>query len=182
MDTTVDLCRKKGYENATLEEIVRLVEISQPTFYNYFGSKDAVLREFARELLTAVGEEVKNDQDDGLSAADRIRRHYQGVAEWMELDRPVWRAIILANAFNGARAPEQRGAAATLARPIEQMILDGQASGEFTKEFSSDSLRKNLEAVQGLAGLQWGEEEEATFSLKDRLAEGIEFFLRAAAA
>jgi hypothetical protein len=100
----------------------------------------------------------------------------------MELDRPVWRAIILANAFNGARAPKQREAAATLARPIEQIIIDGQESGEFTKEFSSDSLRKNLEAIQGLACLQWGEEEEATFSLKERLAEGIEFFLRAAQA
>ena len=65
----------------------------------------------------------------------------------MELDRPVWRAIILANAFNGARAPKQREAAATLARPIEQIIIDGQESGEFTKEFSSDSLRKNLEAA-----------------------------------
>ena len=46
-----------------------------------------------------------------------------------------------------------------------------------------DSPRKNLEAIQGLACLQWGEEEEkATFSLKERLAEGIEFFLCAARA
>ncbi len=182
MDTTVNLCRDRGYENTTLEEIVRLVEISQPTFYNYFASKDAVLREFARDLLRPLEDQPLDEGVADLSASDKIRRHYEGVSEWMALDRPVWRAIILANAFNGARAPEQREAAAASSRPLEQILIEGQESGEFTKEFSSDILCKNLEAIQGLACLQWGETEEATFSLKERLTEGLEFFLRAARA
>ena len=42
--TAVDIVREQGYEKTTVEEIVRRVEISQPTFYHYFASKDAVLR------------------------------------------------------------------------------------------------------------------------------------------
>lgn len=182
MDTTVTLCREKGYENTTLEEIVRIVEISQPTFYNYFGSKDAVLREFARELLTPVEGTESPLEDPTLSAEEKIRKHYEGISHWMEQDRPVWRAIVLANAFNGARAPEQKEAAEASSRPLERVIADAQESGEFTRAFSAESLRKNLEAIQGLGCLQWGEGEEAGFSLKERLDEGLEFFLRAARA
>lgn len=181
MDTTVTLCRKRGYENTTLEEVVRIVEISQPTFYNYFASKDAVLREFARELLKPVEDAGVADDEPGLSASERLRRHYAGVAEWMEMDRPVWRAIILANTFTGGQDAGKEAAEAAHV-PLEQVMLDGQASGEFTKEFSAHSLRLNLEAIQGLACLMWGEGDEAPFSLKERLAEGIEFFLRAARA
>ena len=84
MDTTVTLCREKGYENTTLEEIVRIVEISQPTFYNYFGSKDAVLREFARELLTPVEGTESPLEDPALSAEEKIRNHYEDISHWME--------------------------------------------------------------------------------------------------
>lgn len=181
MDTTVNLCRKKGYENTTLEEVVRIVEISQPTFYNYFASKDAVLREFARELLTPMADAQVPAEEEGLSSSEKIRRHYAGVAEWMEMDRPVWRAIILANTFNGTQADGKEAADASHA-PLGRIIREGQESGEFTNDFDPDSMLRSLEAIQGLACLQWGEGDEAAFSLKDRLAEGIDFFLRAACA
>ena len=58
VDTAVDLFRERGYEKTTIEEIVRRVEISQPTFYKYFGSKDAVLREFAGGLLRDWAQQV----------------------------------------------------------------------------------------------------------------------------
>ena len=51
VDAAVEVFRERGYEKTTVEEIVRRVEISQPTFYKYFGSKDAVLREVAGGML-----------------------------------------------------------------------------------------------------------------------------------
>lgn len=181
MDTTVNLCRKRGYENTTLEEVVRIVEVSQPTFYNYFASKDAVLREFARELLRPIEGAEVGGGESGLSASDKLRRHYAGVAEWMEMDRPVWRAIILANTFSGGGA-EGKEASEAMHSPLDDVMREGQESGEFTPDFSAESLRLHLEAIQGLTCLQWGEGAEAGFSLQERLAEGLEFFLRGARA
>ena len=59
LDTAVELFRERGYEKTTVEEIVRRVEISQPTFYNYFGSKDAVLREVAGGMLRQWAQEAE---------------------------------------------------------------------------------------------------------------------------
>src|SRR5215472_10366910 len=48
IDTSIRLFRKRGYENTRIEDIVQILEISQPTFFRYFPSKDAVLREVGR--------------------------------------------------------------------------------------------------------------------------------------
>ena len=59
VDTAVELFRERSYEKTTVEEIVRRVEISQPTFYKYFGSKDAVLREVAGGMLRDWAQEAE---------------------------------------------------------------------------------------------------------------------------
>ena len=43
----LELFRERGYVGTSVQEIARRAEISLPTFYNYFPSKDALLREFA---------------------------------------------------------------------------------------------------------------------------------------
>src|SRR5580693_4545052 len=53
--TSIKLFRKRGFENTRIEDIVRVLEVSQPTFFRYFSSKDAVLREVGeRGLWQAV--------------------------------------------------------------------------------------------------------------------------------
>jgi AcrR family transcriptional regulator len=44
IDTSIKLFRKHGYEHTRIDDIVHVLEISQPTFFRYFPSKDAVLR------------------------------------------------------------------------------------------------------------------------------------------
>src|SRR6201997_3915329 len=45
IDTSIRLFRKYGYESTRIDDIVQMLEISQPTFFRYFPSKDAVLRQ-----------------------------------------------------------------------------------------------------------------------------------------
>ena len=44
IETAIRLFRKQGYEKTRIDDIVKILEISQPTFFRYFPSKDAVLR------------------------------------------------------------------------------------------------------------------------------------------
>ncbi|MGC1637284.1 MAG: helix-turn-helix domain-containing protein, partial [Candidatus Acidiferrales bacterium] len=48
VETSLHLFRQRGYENTRIDDIVQSLEISQPTFFRYFPSKDAVLREVGR--------------------------------------------------------------------------------------------------------------------------------------
>src|SRR4029077_5830775 len=42
VETALHLFRQRGYENTRIDDIVQTLEISQPTFFRYFPSKDAV--------------------------------------------------------------------------------------------------------------------------------------------
>src|SRR5580700_7519847 len=48
VETALHLFRQRGYEKTRIDDIVHTLEISQPTFFRYFPSKDAVLREVGR--------------------------------------------------------------------------------------------------------------------------------------
>src|ERR1700720_1652257 len=56
IDTAVRLFRKRGYEKTRIDDIVQALEISQPTFFRYFPSKDAVLGEVGRRGFTCITE------------------------------------------------------------------------------------------------------------------------------
>src|ERR1700751_5857088 len=51
VETALHLFRQRGYENTRIDDIVHTLEISQPTFFRYFPSKDAVLREVGRRAF-----------------------------------------------------------------------------------------------------------------------------------
>src|SRR5271168_5372137 len=59
IDTSIKLFRKHGYEHTRIDDIVQTLEISQPTFFRYFPSKDAVLREVGRRAFARQAESLK---------------------------------------------------------------------------------------------------------------------------
>jgi len=183
LDTAVEVFRERGYEKTTIEEIVRRVEISQPTFYKYFGSKDAVLREVAGGVLREWAQEAEaGGYRDGESTSAALGRIFERMASTMLEDRPLWQCIVLADALNPMRAPEQRDADRNATRGIAAILARGQRRGEITEGFSAVRLAENLIAMQVLACLAWGVDMLEGGSIEEVLAENLDFFLRGAAA
>ena len=182
VDAAVEVFRERGYERTTVEEIVRRVEISQPTFYKYFGSKDAVLREVAGGMLREWALEAEaGGRQEGESTGAVLRRIFETLASTMLEDRPLWQCIVLADALNPMRAPEQRDADRDATRGIAAILARGQRSGEITERFSAVRLAENLIAMQIIDCLAWGADMLEDRSLEEVLAENLEFFLRGAA-
>ena len=80
IDTSIRLFRKRGYENTRVEDIVQILEISQPTFFRYFPSKDAVLREVGRRGFSCIKEHLETELSREATTAERLRRMYEGMA------------------------------------------------------------------------------------------------------
>src|SRR6516165_1327783 len=95
IDTSIRLFRKRGYENTRVDDIVQILEISQPTFFRYFPSKDAVLREVGRRGFACIKERLETELSSSAATAERLREMYDGMAKETESDRPLWRAVIL---------------------------------------------------------------------------------------
>src|SRR6202045_2788741 len=109
VETAVRLFRKQGYENPRIDDIVNILEISQPTFFRYFPSKDAVLRDVGKRGFECIAERLKSELSTKADTAERLHRLYHAMAVEAEADRPLGKAGVLSGAMDPVRFPGGRG-------------------------------------------------------------------------
>src|ERR1700745_1006669 len=80
IDTAIRLFRKQGYEKTRVDDIVKILEISQPTFFRYFPSKDAVLRDVGKLGFECVAERLKSELSTKADTTERLHRLYHAMA------------------------------------------------------------------------------------------------------
>src|SRR6202008_3129932 len=128
IDTAIKLFRKRGYENTRIDDVVEILEISQPTFFRYFPTKDAVLREVGRRGFTCQMERLKLELSSDATTAERLRRFYKSVARTAEADRPLWQAVVLSGAMDPVRTPDMREPEQATVRLLREILEQGQAT------------------------------------------------------
>src|SRR5580704_3096923 len=104
VDTSIKLFRKHGYENTRIDDIVHTLEISQPTFFRYFPSKDAVLREVGEHGYACICERLRSELSSKARTDERLRRLYLSMAREVEADRQLWQAVVLSGAMDPVRS------------------------------------------------------------------------------
>jgi AcrR family transcriptional regulator len=176
-DTALALMRERGFERTTIEEIVKRVDVSQPTFYKYYPSKEAILREHG---MTTFGALIQEELARTGSVAGRMRRFLRGVARQMSADRDLWYAIAISNAYNPIREPELLTSGEAATRIVEVVIEQGRKQGEFTSAYSARRLASLLEGIVFRVCVEWGANYPVQHSLAGALDEAFDLFLRAA--
>jgi AcrR family transcriptional regulator len=175
-EAAIALFRERGYESTTVDEIVRRVDVSQPTFYNYYPSKDAILRDYA---LSGFASLLSNASAATGTISERIRRFLRAVAEQITADRELWYAIAVSNAYNPIRDPEILASSESTTRLAEAAIEEGQRAGEFTRAYSPQRLASLFEGIIFRVCLEWGARFPDSRPLSACMDEGFDLFLRA---
>ena len=178
IDTAIRLFRKQGYEKTRVDDIVRILEISQPTFFRYFPSKDAVLRDMGQRGFECIAERLKSELSTKASTADRLRRLYHSLACEAENDRPLWQAVVLSGAMDAVRSPEVRGAECIVAGLLREILAQGQERREITQAFPVVHLAEFMEALYHTVVRQWTVDLTGPHKLTERVDSAVEFFLR----
>jgi AcrR family transcriptional regulator len=178
IDTAIRLFRKQGYEKTRVDDIVRILEISQPTFFRYFPSKDAVLRDVGQRGFECIAERLKSELSTEASTADRLRRLYHSLACEAENDRPLWQAVVLSGAMDAVRSPEVRGAECVVAGLLREILAQGQERGEITNAVPVVHLAEFMEALYHTVVRQWTVDLTGPHKLTERVDSAVEFFLR----
>src|SRR5215475_10415154 len=178
IDTSIRLFRKNGYENTRVEDIVSALEISQPTFFRYFPSKDAVLREVGRRGFTCIKEHLETELSSKASTAERLRRRYEGMAREVESDRPLWRAVVLSGAMDPVRSPEMRRPEEIAVSLLREILAEGQKRGEVTKAFPVTHLAEFMEGLYTTVVRRWAVDLSEPHNLSERVRSALEFFLK----
>jgi AcrR family transcriptional regulator len=180
IDTSIRLFRKRGYENTRVEDIVRILEISEPTFFRYFPSKDAVLREVGRRGFHCMKEHLKTELSSNASTAQRLLRMYHDMAQEVASDRPLWRAVVLSGAMDPVRSPEMRQAEEVRCGLLTEILHEGQKRGEISRAFPLAHLAQFMEALYRTAVRHWTVDLPAPHDLSERVRSAVEFFFKGA--
>ena len=178
IDTSIRLFRKRGYENTRIEDIVQILEISQPTFFRYFPSKDAVLREVGRRGFSCIKEHLETELSSDVTTAERLRRMYGGMAREVESDRPLWRAVVLSGAMDPVRSPEMRRPEEIAVSLLREILAEGQKRGEVTKAFPVTHLAEFMEGLYTTVVRRWAVDLSEPHNLSERVRSALEFFLK----
>ncbi len=177
IDTSIRLFRKRGYENTRIDDIVQNLEISQPTFFRYFPSKDAVLREVGRRGFVCIKEHLETELSSRTSTAERLRRMYQSMAQEVESDRPLWRAVVLSGAMDPVRSPEMRQPEEMAVSLLQEVLVEGQKRGEITRAFPVAHLAEFMEGLYTTVVRRWAADLTEPHNLSERVRSAVEFFL-----
>ncbi|HEY6946531.1 MAG TPA: TetR/AcrR family transcriptional regulator [Candidatus Acidoferrum sp.] len=177
IDTSIRLFRKRGYENTRVEDIVQILEISQPTFFRYFPSKDAVLREVGRRGFSCIKEHLESELSSDAPTAERLRRMYEGMAREVESDRPLWRAVVLSGAMDPVRSPEMRRPEEVAVSLLRGILAEGQKRGEVTRAFPVPHLAEFMEGLYTTVVRRWAVDLSGPHNLSERVHSAVEFFL-----
>ena len=180
IDTSIRLFRKRGYENTRIEDIVQILEISQPTFFRYFPSKDAVLREVGRRGFSCIKDHLETELSSDVSTAERLRRMYEGMAREVESDRPLWRAVVLSGAMDPVRSPEMRRPEEMAVSLLREILAEGQKRGEITKAFPVTHLAEFMEGLYTTVVRRWAVDLSGPHNLSERVRSAVGFFLKGA--
>lgn len=180
IDTSIRLFRKQGYENTRVEDIVQILEISQPTFFRYFPSKDAVLREVGRRGFSCIKEHLESELSSDATTVQRLRRMYEGMAREVESDRPLWRAVVLSGAMDPVRSPEMRRPEEVAVSLLRGILAEGQKRGEVTRAFPVAHLAEFMEGLYTTVVRRWAVDLSGPHNLSERVHSAVEFFLKGA--
>ena len=165
-----------GNQRTRVEDIVQILEISQPTFFRYFPSKDAVLREVGRRGFHCMKEHLETELSSDASTSEHLQRMYEDMAREVESDRPLWRAIVLSGAMDPVRSPEMRRAEDRV-RSLRAVLQEGQKRGEVTKKFPPSHLAEFMEGLYTTVVRRWAVDLSGPHSLNERVRSAVAFFL-----
>jgi AcrR family transcriptional regulator len=180
VETALRLFRERGYESTRIEDIVQVLEISQPTFFRYFPSKDAVLSEVGKKGFACQTERLKSELSRKAATAERLRRFYETMAKLTEADRPLWQAVVLAGAMDPVRSPDMRAPEEASVSLLREILAQGQDRGDVTRAFPVVHLAEFMEGLFNTVVREWAVDLTGPHKLTERVRSAVEFFLRAA--
>src|SRR5437879_13777561 len=179
IDTSIRLFRNRGYENTRIDDIVEILEISQPTFFRYFPTKDAVLHDVGLRGFACAKERLEKELSRNASTAERLHERYQALAKKVASDRPLWRAVVLSGVMDPVRSPEVRQAGEIAHKLLQELLLEGQKRGEITRALLAEHLAEFLQALCNNIVRRWAVDLLRPHSLSERVRGAVDFFLRA---
>jgi AcrR family transcriptional regulator len=84
--TAVELFNDRGFRATSLDDVADALNVTKPTIYNYFSSKDEILFECVRRGVESIREAAAAVEMQGGSGMERLQAHMSSYAIVMTRD------------------------------------------------------------------------------------------------
>jgi AcrR family transcriptional regulator len=177
-DAAVTLFREQGYENTTVDQITRQAGVAKGTFFNYFPTKDALLRYVGAREIGRLG--VASLAGGSTSAVGNLKRFMATLASSMERDRELVKLIFA----KGMAVPDMMCGDAggfSVQSTTSLLIRRAQHLGEINRDLDPDTLAAALDALYLQQLVRWCEAENP-YALGERLTGIVDLLMMGIAA
>lgn len=156
LDTAQQLFFAQGYEQTSVETIIRKMGLSKGTFYYYFKSKEDLLDKLTYKMSKKILEEVKKIvEKDDLNAIDKLNQAY-AVAGSVKLENIELLKVLLKALYNDRnlffRHKMFMSSMEILAPEFSKIIRQGVNEKVFNTPFPDESARLIFEIANTFSG------------------------------
>lgn len=168
IESAIQLFDKKGCEETTLEEICELAEVSRPTFYSYYPSKQDLVMALAERLwLNVAGELTHLSLVNYESVTQYIASFFtmtsQSLTQYTRLEKDLIRQSM--NASSGSNM----NMLYVLTGMFEAVYVEGQKRGEIPKSQDVCFLAEMTMGCISTVMMRWADASD--YPIEQRLTQ-----------
>ena len=171
------LFRKQGFEETTMEQIARDVDIAKGTLYNYFPVKDAIISEYWQEGVKEIKLQLLELIQLLPDTRSRLQKTFTKSATELFRTRQDIYKIYLGHWLKNLNEPSPDGTMRSGFEDIFTMIIKlGHQKGDIRKDISIDLLVRQLELAFLTACMLWLADPKL-YPLEDNLTRAVSLFV-----
>lgn len=146
------LFKEKGFEKVTVDEITREAGIAKGTFFNYFPTKAALLREFGKQKEEMVYNMVRAELKNSTSTKEKIKNTLVFVARSNEKDKELTKLFV----FEYLRhyGYEERNSR-SLNTILQELLENGVKKGEVRSSIDIKRAAENITGIYFSSLMEW---------------------------
>lgn len=146
------LFKERGFENTTVDEITTEAGIGKGTFFNYFPTKAALLREFVKEKDEFASDLAREELGKNIPIKEKIRNILVNVAKSNEKDKEITKIFVIEYLRNYGNEERKSGGLKNL---MKVLLEKGASCGEMKEGIDVKLAAENLTAIYFHSLMEW---------------------------
>ncbi len=170
-EAALSLFGSQGFELTTVEEICEAAEVARKTFYNYYGSKQDLIRELSDSMLyDETSNVVALAIEKFPSTRERLGYVFSVMVDnlqrYEDLERCLIHQTLMELSSESSKAGQQLG---KLNNAFVQLMREGRALGDVTAEYSVEFAGEMVMGAINTVIMNWI--HDPAYPLYDRIQE-----------
>lgn len=150
LDAAIALMSERGYDRVKVEEIAARADVANATFFLHFPTKASLITAYNEQVAEKIGERLSGFK---LGAVEKLELLRAIVLDEWSRHGDLLRKIVADAAAQDAGAFVD--SSASLITLVTDIVAEGQANGELSRDFDPVVVAQSLDAAWRAATLEW---------------------------